>query len=248
MLTLLKKFSFYAWFLAFVVLIDHPLVWAVDADVSIPTTLLQSEFKNFSEEVGLAISYLPLSPAEPLGILGFDVGVEATVIDIREDRPYWTKTAPDAPGFLILPKLHVQKGLPFGFDIGAVYTKVPKSNIAMAGGEIKWALLSGNAVLPAIALRGSYTKLLGVNDLDLYTVGTDLSISKGFTFVTPYAGIGQVWVKSKEKVGALNLNEVSLTLPKGFIGVKISLLLINFVAEVDFAKVPMYTGRLNIGF
>lgn len=212
------------------------------------TTLSQDEFKNLSTEAGLALSYLPLSPAESLGILGFDIGAEVTAANIREDRSYWRKVTPDPPSYLVLPKLHVQKGLPFGFDIGAVYSKVPQSNISMVGGELKWAFLSGNAIYPAVAVRGSYTKLLGVSDLDLQTIGADLSISKGMAFVTPYAGIGQVWIKSKEKVEALSLRQESLNLTKGFVGVKISLLIVNLVAEADFSKIPLYTLRLNIGF
>lgn len=218
-----------------------------DIDLTRTNTLTQSEFKKFSEEAGLALSYLPLSPAEPLGILGIDIGAEVTAANIREDQSYWTKLTQDPPGQLILPKLHVQKGLPFGFDIGAVYSKVPQSNVSMVGGELKWAFISGNAVFPAVAIRGSYTKLLGVDDLDLQTTGADLSISKGLAFVTPYAGIGQVWIKSKEKVSNLNLKEESLSLTKGFIGVKISLLIVNFVAEADFSKIPLYTARINIG-
>ncbi len=44
--------------------------------ITIPGTYTQSEFKDLSTELGLAISYVPLSPAEPLGGLvpGFDVG------------------------------------------------------------------------------------------------------------------------------------------------------------------------------
>ena len=231
-----------------------PIAPALAADFDIDLTragaltLTQSEFKNFSEEAGLALSYLPLSPAEPLGILGIDVGLEVTAANIREDQSYWTKTTRNPPGQMILPKLHVQKGLPFGFDIGAVYSRVPQSNVSMVGGELKWAFISGNAVFPAVAIRGSYTKLLGVNDLDLQTIGADLSISKGFAFVTPYAGVGQVWIKSKENVPVLTLKEESPSLTKGFIGVKISLLIVNFVAEADFSKIPLYTARINVGF
>lgn len=222
---------------------------AADLDVDLTRNLLsQKEFKDFSEEAGLALSYLPLSPAESLGILGFDIGAEVTAANIREDRSHWTKVTEDPPSQIILPKLHVQKGLPFGFDIGAVYSKVPQSNVSMVGGELKWAFISGNAVFPAVAIRGSYTKLLGVDDLDLETVGADLSISKGLAFVTPYAGIGQVWIRSREKVNNLDLEKENISLTKGFIGVKISLLIINFVAEADFSKIPMYTGRINVGF
>jgi hypothetical protein len=246
MSTLFKRYPF--WIAASFFLFAHiGQAWGIDADIRL-TPMTPKEFKDFSTEAGLALSYIPAAPAEPLGIIGFDIGIEATVADIREDHSHWTSVMSDPPSMLIIPKIHAQKGLPFGFDIGAVYSKVPQSNISMVGGELKWAYLSGNTALPAIAVRGSYTRLLGVNDLDLDTVGLDLSISKGIAFVTPYAGYGQVWIRSEEKSNLVNLDQENLSLAKPFIGVKISLLLINLVLEVDFSEIPLYTGRLNIGF
>ncbi|MFQ5780784.1 MAG: hypothetical protein ACE5HN_08375 [Nitrospiria bacterium] len=230
---------------------NTPRLFAFDADINISglTTNLQGAFEDFSEELGLAISYLPVAPAEPLGILGFDIGVEATVAEIKQNRSYWTEITPDAPSVLFLPKVHAQKGLPFGIDVGAVYTKVPSSNIDMVGVEIKKALLTGNVLFPAIALRGSYTKLSGVPNLDMHTYGADVSISKGFLFLTPYAGYGQVWIQSEVKLPPpLNL-KANITLPKPFVGVKISPLpVVNVVAEADFGKIPLYTFRINVGF
>ncbi|MFQ5580814.1 MAG: hypothetical protein ACE5FZ_09390 [Nitrospiria bacterium] len=223
---------------------------AFNADIILSgKTLVQQQFEDFSEEVGLAVSYLPLAPAEPLGILGFDIGAEVTAVNIKQDSSYWQVIAPGVPSQLPLPKIHAQKGLPFGIDVGAVYSRVPNSNIEMAGGEIKWALIKGNTLFPAIAARASYTRLLGVNNLELETVGADISISKGFLFITPYIGYGQVWIKSKiVDIPGLNL-ESNTTLPKPFIGVKISPLpILNLVAEADISKITLYTLRVNIGF
>ena len=221
-------------------------VRAGDIEIKLPISLGQETFKNFSKEAGLAISYLPLSPAEPLGLLGSDLGVEVTAAKISNDT--WKPIVPSPPDYLVLPKLHVQKGLPWGFDIGAVYSKIPQSNISMVGGEIKWAIIGGNLVLPSVALRGSYTKLLGVDSLALETIGANISISKGFAFATPYAGAGFVLVKSAGTLAGLNLSTENLRLPQAFVGIKVSLVLINFVAEASFSEVPTYSGRFNVGF
>lgn len=249
MLSQFRKYPFWI-IMSFFLFVHFGQAWGIDADINLTDgSITQEEFKDFSKEAGLVISYIPAAPAEPLGMMGFDIGIEVTAADIREDRSHWTKiTGGDPPSVLIIPKIHAQKGLPFGFDIGAVYSKVPQSNISMIGGEIKWAYLAGNTALPAIAVRGSYTRLLGVSDLNLDTFGADISISKGLAFVTPYAGYGQVWIRSKEKSDFLNLEQENVSLAKPFIGVKISLLLINLVLEVDFSEIPLYTGRLNIGF
>ena len=225
----------------------HGEIWANDIQLS--GNLTQEEFEDFSREAGLAISYLPLAPAEPLGILGFDAGVETTLVDIRENGAYWKKaTKGEPPRYLFIPKIHVQKGLPFGIDVGVVYSKISQINTTLLGGEVKWAALSGNALLPAVAVRGSYTRLSGASEVDIETIGADLSVSKGFAFITPYAGIGQVWVRSAEHSRAAALEDARLSQFKTYAGVKVTFVVINFVGEVHYAKIPIYTTRLNLAF
>jgi hypothetical protein len=227
----------------------HSFAWG-SSNIQIPLTYSQPLFHDFSKQAGLAISYFPLAPAEPLGITGFDIGGEVTLANIDQDKDFWKLITEnnDPPNLLPLPKIHVQKGLPFGIDVGVVYSKVPNSNISLIGGEIKWAFLRGNLLFPALAIRGSYTTLLGVNDLDMSTYGVDLSISKGISFITPYAGIGEVWIESKPNTSLVSLSTENISLTKGFVGVKMSLTVINFVAEADFSTIPLYSARLNIGF
>src|SRR4029077_8997621 len=135
----------------------------------------QQDFKDLTEQLGLAISYMPLAPAAPLGLLGFDAGAEITAANLDQSKPVWAKVSADhsIPDYVFLPKLHAQVGLPLNLDVGMVYGKVPNSNVSMIGGELKWAFIGGGVAMPAVALRGSYTKLLGVSDMDLNTYGLD---------------------------------------------------------------------------
>ncbi len=225
---------------------------AAKYDISIPDGVLtQSMFKDLSEQIGIAVAYRPLAPAEPLGLLGFDLGIEFMAVKIDNDDAFWTAVNPDLPSYLAFPKLHAQKGLPFGFDVGLVYTKVPSSNIGMFGGELKWAILKGTIATPALALRGSYTTLTGVDNLDVSTYGADLSVSKGFGPFTPYAGIGQVAVNTGTDATAFGggaLDDESVSATHAFIGAKLSLLMLSVVAEADLAEVPSYSFRLNLSF
>ncbi len=221
-------------------------------DITLPSGFTQSEFDDLSRQVGLAISYTPLAPAAPLGLLGFDIGVEVTAVRIDAKEDFWEKAigGETPPSYLVFPKIHAQKGLPLGFDVGLIYAKAPGTNVGLVGGELKWAVLKGTLVTPAVAIRGDYTKLVGVDDIEMSVYGADISISKGFAFITPYAGIGQVWISSEEKSDLItpNLDKASLSETKGFVGVKFSLFVISFVAEAGFSKVPSYSGRLNLSF
>jgi hypothetical protein len=158
----------------------------------------------------------------------------------------------DSPASTLpIAKAHVQVGLPvIPIDLGIVYGTAPGSDVELIGYEIKWAILRGSTVAPAVAIRGAYTKLSGIDVFDIETKSLDLSISKGFAIFTPYAGIGQVWITStpNTNVPVIPLKKEDLTETKGFVGAKLSLGLINFVAEADFASINSYSLRMNLHF
>ena len=57
-------------------------------DIDQVNQLAQAEFRDLSSDLGAALSYKALIPAEPLGITGFDIGVEVTATNI-EHRTAW---------------------------------------------------------------------------------------------------------------------------------------------------------------
>ena len=192
----------------------------------------QSEFRLLSEDLGAALSYKPLSPGEPLGVTGFDIGVEATATKLENSEIFDNAVTGTAPDTLYLPKVHLHKGLPFGFDIGASYSAVPDSNIKVWGAEVRYAILKGSTTMPALALRGSYSALDGVDQLKFNTTGVDLSISKGFAVFTPYAGVGKVWVRSTPDPSTLKTEE-DFDVDKVFVGVNMNLAVVNIAIEGD---------------
>lgn len=223
---------------------------AYAADIVLdPVLLLQTEFEDMSKELGFAVSYMPLAPAAPLGIMGFNAGIEATLLDIDQDSLYWQHaTSGTPPDYLPVPKLHIQKGLPMNIDVGVIYSQVPGTNISLFGGEAKWALLEGTPVTPAFALRASYTTLSGVDTLDLETIGIDASISKGFAILTPYAGVGQLWITAKEKAG-IGLADAKEELTKVFGGIAFKPFpLARIALEADYAEILAYSLRFSIEF
>jgi len=224
-------------------------------DITLPPTFTQDDFKGLSRDLGLAISYMPLATAEPLGFPGFDIGIEATSVSIDNNSSYWSKISnvpgnDSIPSSLVLPKLHVQVGLPIiSIDLGLVYGQAPSTDIKYVGYEIKWSILKGGVAMPAIAVRGAYTTLSGINDIDISTKSADVEISKGFAMFTPYAGYGMVWIDSKENSTAVTLQDESLNESKWYIGCKLTFFpLLNLVAEADFAQVNAYSLRLNLHF
>ena len=194
--------------------------------------LNQTEFRLLSAALGAALSYKAVLPAEPLGVTGFDLGIEATYVELSNSYVFDIATLGGSPTALVIPKLHVHKGLPFGIDIGAFLATVPDSNISNWGAELRYAILKGSTTTPAVAVRGSYTALTGVDQLDLNTTGLDVSISKGFAFLTPYAGIGKVWVNSSPQ-GIPTLTKEDFDLNKYYLGLNMNFAFINIALEGD---------------
>lgn len=200
-------------------------------DINI-SPLTQSEFRLFSEDLGAALSYKPLLPAKPLGVTGFDVGVEATATQLAHTAIFDKASNNSGISTLIVPKVHIDKGLPFGIDIGAFISKVPNSNISLTGAEIRYAFIEGGVAMPAVAVRATYSHLSGVTQLDFDTRGLDLTVSKGLALFTPYAGVGEVWVDSTpQQVPGLSAEHFTLT--KYYAGTDINFGLLNFALEAD---------------
>ena len=209
---------------------------ATAADFTALGAIGQANFRLLSEDFGSALSYKPVTPAEPLGITGFDIGVEATSTDISKSGAALKAATGGALDVtrIIIPKLHVAKGLPFGIDIAASMSSVPSTNIKLIGGELRYAIIKGGLALPAVAIRAAMTSMSGVPELDFSTKSLDISISKGFLMLTPYAGVGQVWVTSTPKgTASATLAEESFTQNKAFVGANLNLGLTNFALEGD---------------
>ena len=227
---------------------------ALAKDLSFSAGLVQQDFKDLSKNAGAALSYKNVAPATPLGITGFDVGVEASFMPINSG--YWDTAfggPGKAPAALVIPKLRARKGLPFGIDIGAMYSYVPDSNIKLYGAEVSYAILDGSIATPAVGIRGTYTKLTGVNDLSFQTAGIDASISKGFLILTPYAGAGLVMIDSKAtgnlKTLAPTLKDEKITQPRYFVGLKVSPLpLFGITAEAEYSSRPVYSLKAALSF
>ncbi len=204
------------------------------ADISTVNALTQSEFRSLSEDLGAALSYKPMIPSEPLGITGFDIGVAATGTRLKNSSLLSKASGNDSvSSTLYVPSLRAHKGLPFDIDIGVNYTTVPSSNLKLYGGELRWAVLAGSTVSPAVAIRAAISKLNGVDQLAFDTTSLDISVSKGVLNLTPYAGVGQVWVKSTPKGSAASfLSAEKFTQTKIYAGVNVNLGL-NLDFEVD---------------
>lgn len=219
------------------------------ADIDRLQALSQQEFRLLAEELGAALSYKPLQPIAPLGAGGFDIGVAATGTRLKHQDLFERVTGEsDFPSTLPVPSLRASLGLPLNLDVSAMYSSVPKTGVTLWGGALSWAAFAGDAVLPAVGVRASYTKMFGVDQLDFNASTLDASLSKGFGPFTPYAGAGKVWSKSTPE-STTGLRQESVSQTKVFAGVGIRMSVVNFVLEYDRTGVNnTYGAKLGLRF
>jgi hypothetical protein len=190
----------------------------------------QSSFDSMAEDAVATIDYKAMGPAEATGVVGFGIGVVAAYIPIDIDQSWKDVTGTEFSGLGILG-LQVTKGLPLNIDVGAIYSIIPDTNVQLFGGEIRYAILPGSTVSPALGVRASYVTVTGVDDLDLESKAVDVELSKGFAIITPYVGAGYVWgVAEADPQYGLEDAEVNKT--KAYIGARISFGLFEITPEV----------------
>jgi hypothetical protein len=206
----------------------------------------QDQLRGIAEDLGAAFSYKGVTPAGSLGITGFDIGVELTDTNMKNSSAF-TAAGAGSPSDLFVPKIHIYKGLGWGFDIGGFVGGSSTVSATLIGLDLKYAFVDDSLTTPAIAVRVSGTRAQDLGDLTLNTAALDLMISKQLTVFTPYAGIGTVRVQSNVK--GTSLAEENFSKGRGFVGLNTNFLGANFAAEYEqMGNNPSISVKLGFRF
>lgn len=200
------------------------------ADFNSLGALTSAEWTQLTQDLGAAFSYKGVTPATPLGTLGFDVGLEVTDTKL-ENASALARAGAGSHSHLIIPKLHITKGIFGGLDVGAFVGGSSEIGAALYGAHLSYAFLDDTLTTPAVALRVSGTKASGLGDLSIGTAAADVLVSKKLALVTPYAGGGLVRVQATAHNTALE--EKSFNKGRGFAGLNLYLIGANLAFEVE---------------
>jgi hypothetical protein len=143
---------------------------------------------KLTDAVGDVVTFPNLGTAASTGLAGFEILVAAGGPQVDTGSHWWGYVdGSTLGGTLYGQRVIVRKGLPLNLDVGVQAGQVLGERFW--GGEVRWGLLEGGAVSPAVALRATYSRLAG-SGVDVDATEAQLVISKGFLIVTPYAGMG----------------------------------------------------------
>jgi hypothetical protein len=227
---------------------------AAAADFAIRPTITQQQFEEFTAVVGQAIYASPVEPATARGFLAFDIGIAATAMPVDEDAAYWVNAVQSdilTSGYLPVPRLVVSKGLSVATIAGS-YARIPSTDVEVWGGSLDVPILRGSLVAPSLSIRGAYSEIRGIEELELKTYGAELFLSKAFGPVTPYGAVGvaryesQAWVP---EVGAMpRVLNAELEKERLTLGLRISLLFPKLVIEGTRSDDWAYSAKFSFGF
>jgi len=227
-------------------------VHAADNQISLLNFDSQSEFKNFAKDFTGSLGYKTLTPAEPLGVSGFDIGASYTNSGLNYKLK--DKVTTEGKGSFDTISLHAIKGLPWGIDFGLDYSSVMNSNIETWGGKLSYALIEGGVLYPSVSINGNYTQTSGLDALDFKSMGAEIGISKGFASLTPYASVGMTNGELKSLVdnaglAGVKLDTESVSMMKYAVGVNINLLAMDvLVGYNQIGDVPSYSLKAGFRF
>lgn len=219
--------------------------------IDLTGTPTQATFRTIVSDMGGAFNYKALNPAEPQGLLGFDLSINATYAEVSDPDAWRLATGEDIEQIGSVG-VKLSKGLPLGLDVSGFYNVVPGTDASFYGAAISYALEEGSIISPALAVRLGYTKGQGIEDFDFETKSADFTISKGFTILTPYAGIGQVFITgtptSDRARNVLNLQEEDFSETRVFVGAKLN---VGFQLAVEYENtgdIDTWSARGGFGF
>ena len=217
-------------------------------------SLTQETWHQFAKEVGNVVYYRPMTSAKPMGKGNFHIGITNMTTSIDDSDDAWNDTFshPDSEhwlfegGGLAFPGLEARMGYNDKIDIGLYFTKNPGANYGFYGAQLQYNLINNLENGLAVAVRASFVRLFGPEDLNQGIYGLDLLLSKDVNRFSPYAGISTYLSRVQATTSKVSVNDENILGVQGMIGVTTHVSALRLGLEMNFAEVN--TSSLLIGY
>ena len=219
-------------------------------------SLTQEAWHQFIREAGLVIYFRPLTSAKPLGVKNFEISLLNWGTTIDDADAAWNDTFshPDSThtlfdgNALLIPGLMFRVGVTDRIDIGTYFTKNPSANYGFYGGQVQYNVLNDSKKNLAAAVRFSFIKMFGPEDLNASVYGLDILASKDFSRFSPYVGVSGYLSRAQETTSKVNLENENVFGLQGMVGIAVNISVLRIGGEINFAKVPGYSFKVGFAF
>jgi hypothetical protein len=134
-------------------------------------------------------------------------------------------------------------------DVGAWGTVAPNANYGIVGADTKIALLREGAEWPiSVSVRPSISTLVGPSEVWVSNAAIDLSVSRAFGPVSPYAGVAASSSIAFERSQEVDLDPATAGESLSYAGVSYRWRALVMSAEIEKAKLASYAFRIGTRF
>ena len=148
---------------------------------------------NLFQDLAKINRYSPVEGAGSHGSLGFSLGLGIQYSPwsnqsvLQESTFHEESESSDGAS---VPKLYLTKGLYWPIDVGISIGNMSEGQITQLGGHLQWTIFEAFR-LPALALRGSFNQLSGLNNASFSSLSASSVLSFSlFRVVTLFAEYG----------------------------------------------------------
>lgn len=162
--------------------------------------LLGESYRQLVMELGTMVANKPITPADTLGVNGFDfdVGTQFVLTEARDRKGEpspWSRAHrdEDSAPYNVIPTFTARKGLPLSTEVGGSFGWIGGSSTGLVGGFARVAVLEGYKPWPDVSLKVGYSGYVGNDQLDAGAL--DLGVTLGSTYPVgrlPGVNAGQV--------------------------------------------------------
>jgi hypothetical protein len=206
--------------------------------------LSTADFRQFSREFADAGAFLPLAGATSLGRGHVTFGLSLNQTFLDDTTPQWneTFTHPGEDHYLGqpgLPVLQTRVGLSERVDGELMVTGDPQSNWAIAGlGARRLLVLESERAPVSLSARGTWTHLLGADELNHDSATMELLASRRFGRFTPFAGAGLTGSLATEEADDVSLDRALSVGARGALGAELAVGPLRLSGQAMLASVP----------
>ena len=202
--------------------------------------LTKAEFAEFTAELGSVLRFRQLGDTTTLGKGHADLGVQFGNMP-TENR--------DLGRSISFPRVVARFGTSDRVDVGAWGGIEPDANYGMAGIDTKIALLRQGPARPvSVSIRPSFTSLIGPSEVWAANASIDVSVSRAFGAVSPYAGVATTASLALERSADVDLDPATADGSLAYAGLSYAWRALNVSAEVEKGRRVSYAFRIGTRF
>lgn len=215
--------------------------------------LTQNEFETFTAELGSVLRFRQLGDSTTLRRGKIDVGVQFANTSVDDSKGACSATSQPPAGQLgrsfSYPQVAARFGVSNRVDIGAWGGYEPGAKYGLVGVDTKIALVRQGPSRPvSVSIRPSFVTLIRPSRVWVGSASVDLSVSRAFGPVSPYAGVAASTWLAVERLEDGHLDPATADHQLAYAGLSYRWRTLTLSAEVEKATRVSYAFRIGTGF